>query len=421
MSNATRKLRQDKFYRLAKEQGYRSRAAFKLLDRRFRFLPTARAVLDLGAAPGGWVQVAVSSATAGALVVGVDLKPIWPIRGARLLRADITATARCSAAVRKLMDSKGVTAFDVVLHDGVGQIKKRKCDGAQEAARQSALVIDAVRLATMFLAPKGTFITKFIRSHDLNAIMFCLKQLFEKVQVTKSIASRTASAEIYFVCLEYKAPAKIQPELFDLNHLFTVSLENKPGDEVPKGVKTDKGFKEIHIGQAAKALTQLVGYDVTTIQVTNHLRKWKIRYQRIEKLRLLSGALWDDDQKMIVLEDQHYLGHTQDTPKDAEFLNTPLVNYEYMEACFVNKLATGKFAMGSNEPLGKPIEVEGPEKPIDLEGGETNGEGPVQGEVPFDFGVQGLGATTPSPSGSTNNKKRKRVLSDEDAVQLLVL
>uniref|UniRef100_A0ACD5UI42 Uncharacterized protein n=1 Tax=Avena sativa TaxID=4498 RepID=A0ACD5UI42_AVESA len=185
-----------------------------------------------------------------------------------------------------------------------------------------------------------------------------------------------------------------------------------------KGVKTDKGFKEIHIGQAAKALTKLVGYDVTTTQVTNHLRKWKIRYQRIEKLRLLSGALWDDDQKMIVLEDQHYLGHTQDTPKEAEFLNTPLVNYEYMEACFANKLATGKFAMGSNEPLGKPIEVETLEKPIDLEGGETNGEGFVQGEIPINFGVQGLGATTPSPSGSTNNKKRKRVLSDEDAVQV---
>uniref|UniRef100_A0ACD5XM43 Uncharacterized protein n=1 Tax=Avena sativa TaxID=4498 RepID=A0ACD5XM43_AVESA len=185
-----------------------------------------------------------------------------------------------------------------------------------------------------------------------------------------------------------------------------------------KGVKTDKGFKEIHIGQAAKALTKLVGYDVTITQVTNHLRKWKIRYQRIEKLRLLSGALWDDDQKMIVLEDQHYLGHTQDTPKDAEFLNTPLVNYEYMEACFANKLATGKFTMGSNEPLGKPIEVESLEKPIDLEGGETNGEGFVQGEIPINFGLQGLRATTPSPSGSTNNKKRKRVLSDEDAVQV---
>ena len=77
-----------------------------------------------------------------------------------------------------------------------------------------------------------------------------------------------------------------------------------------KGVKTDKGFKEVHITKAAKDVSQLVGYEVSTTQVTNHLRKWKTRYQRIEKLRGLSGALWDDDQKMIVLEEQHYLGHT---------------------------------------------------------------------------------------------------------------
>ena len=78
-----------------------------------------------------------------------------------------------------------------------------------------------------------------------------------------------------------------------------------------KGVKTDKGFKEIHITKVAKELTQLVGFDVTNTQVTNHLHKWKNRYQKIEKLRMLSGALWDADQKMIVLEEQHYLGHTQ--------------------------------------------------------------------------------------------------------------
>ena len=77
-----------------------------------------------------------------------------------------------------------------------------------------------------------------------------------------------------------------------------------------KGVKTDKGFKEIHINQAAAALTKLVGRDVSATQVGNHLRLWKGRYQRIEKLRGLSGALWDDDQKMISLEEQHYLGHT---------------------------------------------------------------------------------------------------------------
>ncbi|KAM0836491.1 hypothetical protein ACQ4PT_062303 [Festuca glaucescens] len=161
----------DKFYHMAKEQGYRSRADMKLLqlDSRFSFLRTSRAVLDLGAAPGGWVQVAVRSATVGAIVVGVDLKPIWPIRGARFLREDITSTARCSAAVRRLMDSKGVTAFDVVLHDGDGKNKKRK-RGGKEATRQSALVIDAVRLATMFLAPKGTFITKVFSS---GCICFC--------------------------------------------------------------------------------------------------------------------------------------------------------------------------------------------------------------------------------------------------------
>ncbi|XP_047049921.1 pre-rRNA 2'-O-ribose RNA methyltransferase FTSJ3-like [Lolium rigidum] len=240
MSKATGKLRQDKFYRLAKEQGYRSRAAMKLLqlDRSFSFLPTARAVLDLGAAPGGWVQVAVTDATAGALVVGVDLKPIWPIRGARLLREDITATARCSAAVRRLMDSKGVTAFDVVLHDGIGRNNKRKRDGAHKTTRQSALVIDAVRLATMFLAPKGTFITKFIGPHDFTAIMFCLNQLFEKVQVAKLEASRSMLPEHYFVCLEYKAPAKIQLVLFDLNHMLNASLKNKPRDEVRNSMET---------------------------------------------------------------------------------------------------------------------------------------------------------------------------------------
>ncbi|KAM0864076.1 hypothetical protein ACQ4PT_044157 [Festuca glaucescens] len=192
------------------------------------------------------------------------------------------------------------------------------------------------------------------------------------------------------------ATTKKTPKVMTWTPPMSACMLRSLADIAAKGVKTDKGFKEIHITKAAKALTQLVGYEVTTTQVSNHLRKWKVRYQRIERLRVLSGALWDNDQKMIVLEEQHYLGHTQDTPKDAELLNTPLVNFEYMEACFADKLATGKFAMGSNEPLGKPIEVEHPGNPIDVDSQGTNGEGFVEGLPTFDFGAQGIDATTPS-------------------------
>ncbi|XP_037441793.1 adoMet-dependent rRNA methyltransferase spb1-like [Triticum dicoccoides] len=218
----------DKHYHLAKERGYRSRAACKLLqlDDRFRFLRSA---------PGGWTQLAVSRATVGALVVGVDLAPVHPIRGARLLKQGFTAP-KCSSKVRRLMDSRGVAAFDVVLHDGDVRSKKRRnrsvYDGAaaspaQEEAltTQSALVINAVRQATMFLSPSGAFTTKFFRCQDYHAIMFCLKQLFERVEFTRPSASRRRPAEIYLVCLKYKSPAKIQPELLDLKHLHLLSVD----------------------------------------------------------------------------------------------------------------------------------------------------------------------------------------------------
>nr|XP_040254289.1 LOW QUALITY PROTEIN: adoMet-dependent rRNA methyltransferase SPB1-like [Aegilops tauschii subsp. strangulata] len=113
------------------------------------------------------------------------------------LAKDITTT-RCRSATRRLIDT-----FDVVLHDGSPNVGSA---WAQEATAQSALVIDAVRLATMFLAPNGTFvtITKVFRSQDYSAIMFCLKQLFHKVEVTKPRASRGTSAEIYIICLNIK-------------------------------------------------------------------------------------------------------------------------------------------------------------------------------------------------------------------------
>ncbi|CAI9772726.1 unnamed protein product [Fraxinus pennsylvanica] len=228
MGKVKGKHRLDKYYYLAKEHGYRSRAAWKLvqLDSKFGFLRSANSVLDLCAAPGGWMQVAVEKMPVGSLVIGVDLDPIRPIRGTISVQEDITRP-KCRALVKKLMAENGCRAFDLVLHDGSPNV-----GGAwvREATGQNALVIDSVKLATELLAPKGTFVTKVFRSQDYTAVLFCLRQLFEKVEVDKPQASRSASAEIYIVCFKYKAPAKIDPQLLDVKYLF------QGGKEPPKVV-----------------------------------------------------------------------------------------------------------------------------------------------------------------------------------------
>lgn len=217
------KHRLDKYYQLAKEHGYRSRASWKLvqLDSKFSFLNSARSVLDLCAAPGGWMQVAVQRVPVGSLVLGLDLVPIAPIRGAIALQQDITKS-ECKSKIKRVMEKHGARAFDVVLHDGSPNVGGA---WAQEAMSQNALVIDSVKLATQFLAPKGTFVTKVFRSQDYSSVLYCLKQLFEKVEVDKPAASRSASAEIYVLGLRYKAPAKIDPRLLDVKHLFQGSIE----------------------------------------------------------------------------------------------------------------------------------------------------------------------------------------------------
>ncbi|XP_011088765.1 adoMet-dependent rRNA methyltransferase spb1, partial [Sesamum indicum] len=236
MGKVKGKHRLDKYYHLAKEHGYRSRAAWKLvqLDSKFGFLRSAHSVLDLCAAPGGWMQVSVERVPVGSLVVGVDLDPIRPIRGAISVQEDITEP-KCRATVKRIMAENGCRAFDLVLHDGSPNVGGA---WAREATSQNALVIDSVKLATELLAPKGTFVTKVFRSQDYTAVLYCLRQLFEKVEVDKPQASRSASAEIYILGLKYKAPAKIDPRLLDVKHLF------QGGKEPPKVVDVLRGTKQ---------------------------------------------------------------------------------------------------------------------------------------------------------------------------------
>jgi len=188
----------DPYVAQARRLGYRSRAAFKLieLDERFRVLLPGRRVVDLGCAPGGWTQVAVERVGTRGAVVGVDLAETAPIAGATILRADIHDAAVAAAIKAELGGSA-----DVVLSD---MAPSTTGHSATDHLRIVALAEAAFAVASEILKPGGAFVGKVFQGGAEGPLLAQLKRAFSELRHAKPPASRAQSAETYVVAKGFR-------------------------------------------------------------------------------------------------------------------------------------------------------------------------------------------------------------------------
>ncbi|HWM44784.1 MAG TPA: RlmE family RNA methyltransferase [Burkholderiales bacterium] len=175
----------DPYVKAARKQGYRSRAAFKLLelDKKESILKPGFTVVDLGAAPGGWSQVAAEKVKPRGRVIAIDLLEIAPISGVTTLKGDfrqVSIDTRADAVLSDLSPNmSGITNVD--------------------QARWLELAEAAVELCGKILKPDGVFVVKAFQGEAFDALLERLKAVFKKVKVAKPPASRGESAETYLV------------------------------------------------------------------------------------------------------------------------------------------------------------------------------------------------------------------------------
>jgi len=188
----------DPYVAEAKRQGYRSRAAFKLiqLDEKYHFLGKGKTIVDLGCAPGGWTQVAALKNKGEGQIVGMDLLPTEPIEGSILLQQDFTVDI-APEMIKKLLHGP----VDVVMSDMAANTT-----GVQniDHLRTLGLVEMAYEFAKEILAVGGIFIAKVFQGGTEQNLLNDMKQHFSKVTHYKPDASRQDSVEMYVVAQGFK-------------------------------------------------------------------------------------------------------------------------------------------------------------------------------------------------------------------------
>jgi len=190
----------DPYVQKAKAEGYRSRAAYKLLelDRKDRLLAPGQLVVDLGAAPGSWSQVAAAKLGSKGMVVAVDLLPMEPLPGVRFLQGDF----REQEIVNALLLALGGSKADLVISDLAPNISGI---GVSDQARSMYLAELALEFAGQCLKPGGTFVVKVFQGAGFTEFLSAMRKTFAKVGSRKPDASRGRSSEMYLLGKSLKA------------------------------------------------------------------------------------------------------------------------------------------------------------------------------------------------------------------------
>nr|CAI5840420.1 unnamed protein product [Callosobruchus analis] len=227
--------KRDIYYRKAKEQGWRARSAFKLLqiDEKFHIFDGVTKAVDLCAAPGSWSQVlskeepkeaSGSQRNENVKIVAVDLQPMSPLPGVIQIQGDIT---KYSTALEIMKHFEGDYA-ELVVCDGAPDVTGLHC---MDTYIQSQLLLGALHITCNVLKPGGTFVAKIFRGKDNDLLTNQLLTLFKEVHVVKPSSSRNSSIESFVVCQNYAPPEEFDPKLMtpylDVSNKDFSTLEGK--------------------------------------------------------------------------------------------------------------------------------------------------------------------------------------------------
>jgi len=191
-------LKKDKFYKRAKEEGYRSRSAFKLLqiEDKYRVIKEGDVVVDLGAAPGGWSQVARRLVGEKGVVISVDLRHIEKIEGVEIIKSDITKQEETVKTVKETLLMKGKDSVDVVLSDASPELSGNR---SYDHFRSFELSESALNIASALLRKNGYFVAKIFQGACYNKFYTDVKGKFGYTKAYSPEASRKRSAEVYVI------------------------------------------------------------------------------------------------------------------------------------------------------------------------------------------------------------------------------